>query len=516
MKQIYTPKANMDKNGFMIALSLLKNTNSSAMKIKFRSISLLSLILVLVTSCQGFLEVKPEDNLIQEEFWQNKEQVNSGVAACYASMNEPGYMDRVVQWGELRAEMLVSSRAGSDQNDMLKGFNKVSSSLMNWSQFYKTINYCNTVLAFAPKAQELDPTFSETELKIYEAEALAIRAMNYLILVKNFKEVPLVVTATINDQTDFYVKKEKENVIIAKIIADLKTALAVLPQGYAKSPAYDKGRMTKGAALAILADAYLWSKKYDACIGACGEIIRMNKYQLVSGTEWFNKLFFEGNSSEGIFELQFDAIFATLKNFYFITNPVYKTYEGINELYETEVDDKRGNLATYDSRFGSIFKFAGVDPVGGVYRSDQQFYNKWIFYRYADVMLMQAEAYLFSKTRQRLDSAYILINTVHKRATGTDLEVSVSSAELETALLLERQKEFAYEGKRWYDLLRFARRNNFQEQKLILNMAELKATADNFEEIMSNYSDTSSYFLPIYSEEIFRNPNLEQNPFYKN
>ena len=516
MKPIYTPDVKNDKPGLRNRLLFVKKLKSSAMKIKFGLVYFLSVMLLLGTSCSGYLDVKPKDNLVQAEFWQNKEQVNSAVAACYASMNESGFMDRVIMWGELRAEMLVSVRASSDQSDMLKGFNKVSSSIMNWSNFYKTINYCNNVLAYAKTAQEIDPTFTETELRIYEGEALALRAMTYLILVKNFKEVPLVVTATLNDQTDFYVHKEKESVIIARIIEDLKTALVSLPVGYAKSTAYDKGRMTKGAVLAILADTYLWSRRYNECIGACGAITKLNKYSLVNGSDWFNDIFFEGNSTEGIFELQFNDIFATLRNYYYVTNPVFKAYDGIRDLYNIEENDRRSNFATFDRSSGLVFKFAGVNGNSGSYRSYTQFYNTWIFYRYADVQLMQAEAYLMSSTRQRLDSAYVLINNVHQRATGSPLEAGISSSELETALLLERKKEFAFEGKRWYDLLRFARRNNFKEQKLILDMAEVKTTADNYEEIMSNYSDTSAYFLPIYSDEINRNPNLEQNPFYKN
>ena len=310
-------------------------------------------------------------------------------------------------------------------------------------------------------------------------------------------------------------KKKKKVLSSLKIIEDLKTALIALPVGYSKSVAYDKGRMTKGAVLAILADVYLWSNRYNECIGACGAIESLNKYRLVDGSEWFNNIFFSGNSEEGIFELQFNAIFATLSNYFYVTTPTFKAYSGIAELYSDDLNDKRANLATFDINNNAVFKFAGVNPNSGEYRSNQQFFNTWVFYRYADVMLMQAEAYLESSTRQNLDSAFILINNVHQRATGSPLETNISVTDLENALLLERQKEFAFEGKRWYDLLRFARRNNFQEQKLIIEMAEIKTDFDNYKEILSYYSDTASYFLPIYLEEINKNPNLEQNPYYK-
>ncbi len=493
----------------------LRKSIFSGMKLKYGSICLLSWLLMATTSCKDYLELEPQDNLVQDEFWQNKEQVNSAVAACYAAMNESGFTDRVIMWGELRAEMLVSVNASSAQQNMMKNYNTVSSTLSTWSNFYETINYCNMVLAYAPQAQELDPTFSEYEMNKYMGEALAIRALNYLILVKNFKEVPLVLTATLNDQTDFYVSKNTESEIIDQIEEDLTTAIGYLPEGYAQSSAYDKGRMTKGAALAILADTYLWSYQYDKCIDACDAITALNKYSLVSGSEWFDAIFFEGNSSEGIFELQFDVLFSTLKNYYYYASPTFKAYTLMAELFPITETDKRGHLASYDRSYSAIFKFAGVSPITGSYRSSSQFYNTWIFYRYAEVLLMQAEAYLYSDTKKDLDMAYSLMSRVHERATGLPLEVNITEGDLETALLTERKKELAFEGKRWYDLLRFARRNNFEKHQLILTMAEIKTSTDDYDEIISNFSDTASYFLPIYSGEINLNPNLEQNPYYQ-
>ncbi len=482
---------------------------------KHASILLLASSLLLTTFCKDYLKMEPQDNLVHGEFWKNKEQVNSAVAACYAAMNESGFTDRVVMWGELRAEMLTSVKAGNTQQNMMKNYNTVSSSLSNWSNFYKTINYCNMVLDYTPQAQGLDPTFTETRMKRYMGEALAIRALNYLILVKNFKEVPLVLTATQNDQTDFYVPKKPEGDIIDRIEKDLQTAIKYLPEGHAQSSAYDKGRMTKGAALTILADTYLWSYQYDKCIEACEAIKALEKYSLVDGSEWFKAIFVEGNSNEGIFELQFDVLFSTLKNYYYNGSPTFKAYTLMPDLFPMTETDKRGHLASLDMNSGAIFKFAGVDAITGSYRSSSQFYNTWIFYRYADVLLMQAEAFLFSSTQKDLNKVYDLINQIHERATGIPLEVNISDAELETALLLERQKEFAFEAKRWYDLLRFARRNNFEKQQLILTMAEVKTSTDDYEEIISNYSDTASYFLPIHSGEINLNPNLEQNPYYQ-
>lgn len=471
------------------------------------------MIFATLSSCSDYLDLEPKDNLIQQEFWNNKEQVSSAVAGCYASMNQSGFTDRVLKWGELRAEMMVSGSGGLE--NIMKNYMVASDGLTNWSTFYATINYCNLVLEFADQAQAQDKTFTVAELNNFKAEALTIRSMAYLILVKNFKEVPLILTATSTNQVDFYPAKNTEQEILTQITSDLTAAVEDLNIGYSESAAHDKGRMTKGAALAILADAYLWNEQYTECIDTVQRLIDLGRYSLVTGEEWFNSIFFEGNSDEGIFELQFSNISSTIRTSFQVASLNYVAYENIIELYSEFPDDVRGNLATYDESNRAVFKYAGVDNTGE-YRGSDEYYNNFIFYRYADVLLMQAEAYILSSDKKNLDEAYNLINQVHERAVSVPLEASKNEGSLLNALLLERQKEFAFEGKRWHDLLRFARRNDFEDQSLIINLVDSKAGADDYEQILSYYSDSDSYFLPIYQSELNLNDNLVQNPFYEN
>ena len=473
-----------------------------------------SALLLLTTGCKDYLQLTPKSDLVQEEFWQNQDQVEAAVAGCYASMNESGFTERVLLFGEVRAEMLTSVRASGNTNNMMKNYLISTNGWVNWSNFYKTINFCNTVLAFADQAYEKDATFSEIDLKRYKAEVLSIRSLVYFILVKNYKEVPLILEATLSDQSDFYPAKSSEQEVIDQIIKDLKTAVEDLRLTNPESLKHDKGRFTKGAANALLADVYLWNDQYDNCIDACQEIISSEKYALVDGTEWFNSIFFLGNSKEGIFELQFDDINATLQSNFYAVNPTLAPLGTIATLYEDNLNDVRANRATYDLETGTAFKYAGVDAKSGLFRGNTEFYNTWIFYRYAEVLLMQAEAYALSDTRKDLTKAKALVNQVYMRATGVPLDIPESESGILDAILTERQKEFAFEGKRWYDLLRYARRDGFEQQQLILDLVDIKATADNYVEIESYYSDTASYWLPIYLNELNLNHNLEQNPYY--
>lgn len=477
--------------------------------------AIIPILFITLSSCDSYLQLEPQDSLIQQEFWQNKEQVSAALAGCYASMNQSGFTDKVLLWGELRGDMLVSLRAGNNQNNMIKNYMFPSNSFVDWKEFYKTINHCNLVLTFADKAQANDLSFSEQELKRIKAEAITIRSLVYSILVKNFREVPLILTATANTDTDFYPAKNTEDEIIAQITSDLEAAVNDLNLGFSQSPAHDKGKMTKGAALAILADIYLWDEQYDNCIDATNRLVNLNKYRLVDGVDWFNNIFFEGNSDEGIFELQFSDINTTLRNSFYVDNSIYAPYSQIFLLYNEFPDDIRGNFATFDMFENTVFKYAGVDQTG-VYRGQDQFYNTFVFYRYADVLLMQAEAYILSTDKKDLNKAYNLINQVHERAIGIPLDPIFSDGELLNALLLERQKEFAFEGKRWYDILRFAKRNNFENQYLMLDLAATKAGPDDYEQILSYFSEKESYYLPIYLNEVNLNPNLLQNPYYEN
>jgi len=333
--------------------------------------------------------------------------------------------------------------------------------------------------------------------------------------VKTFKELPLILAATSTNQIDFYPAKNTEAEILEQITSDLTAAVEDLNIGYSASAAHDKGRMTKGAALAILADAYLWNEQYTECIDAAQRLIDLGRYSLVNGEDWFNSIFFEGNSDEGIFELQFSDISVTLRTSFQVASLKYVAYPEIIELYGEFPNDVRAHLATFDDSNRAVFKYAGVDNTGE-YRGSDEYYNNFIFYRYADVLLMQAEAYILSSDKKNLNQAYSLINEVHERAVSTPLNVSIDEGSLLGALLLERQKEFAFEGKRWHDLLRFARRNNFVDQELIINLVDFKAGADDYEQILSYYSDSDSYFLPIYQNELDLNDNLVQNPFYEN
>jgi hypothetical protein len=85
---------------------------------------------------------------------------------------------------------------------------------------------------------------------------------------------------------------------------------------------------------------------------------------------------------------------------------------------------------------------------------------------------------------------------------------------LRDALLDEKGREFLFEGKRWFDLLRAAKRNKFQNKQIIIDMILSGADIKQQAILKTKVYDTLSYYLPIAERELIYNQNLVQNPYY--
>jgi predicted RNA-binding protein associated with RNAse of E/G family len=79
----------------------------------------------------------------------------------------------------------------------------------------------------------------------------------------------------------------------------------------------------------------------------------------------------------------------------------------------------------------------------------------------------------------------------------------------------ERAREFAFEGKRWYDILRNAKRNNYANLQYMLDIITKIAPGDRQLSMLNKYMDVRSHYLPIYLYELQTDKNLVQNPFYQ-
>jgi starch-binding outer membrane protein, SusD/RagB family len=476
-------------------------------------------MLFLPTSCNNWLDLKPQDGITKDKFWKTKEQVQAAVTGCYAAMMN-GLPETLFLWGELRADMLTNTfNTKAEELDFINVNILPSNSITNWRSVYQIINYCNTVIDFAPAVLENDKTFTQEALNGYLAEAKTLRALMYFYLVRTFRDVPLKIIATSTDNEIQQIPKNTAAEVLAQITKDLSEAEPNAPLTYG-SQAMDKGRITRFTVNALQADVSLWNDKYADALVACDKIIKSTKFGLIQGFVFYNTVFVQGNSNESVFELQYDR--QKLNGFYpmfvtprrFIASPYVMDEVFTQDFTDDTKKDLRGDEASVRATDGLIWKFVGQNA--STVRAIDESYAHWVFYRYADVLLMKAEALT---NLNRGQEALNIIKTIRDRATAlpfTDKKPDASDvAAISDFILEERAREFAFEGKRWYDLLRFAKRNNYKRIDLLFDMAVRSTPPDRQQSAIAKYRDSNSHYLPIFQYEIQTDKNLIQNPFYK-
>lgn len=467
--------------------------------IKTFTVIVSSLILIVLTGCNNWIDVEPENDLTQDEFWKTSEDIMAVVAATYDAMRST--TEKSLLLGEIRADFM-SVGPGSFDEYVSIADNDISATngKAKWEEFYRVINMANTVMYFTPKVQEQDKTLTDEMASQIEAEMVYLRSLCYYYLVRIWKDVPLVMEATISDEVDFFIPKSTEAEVLSAVTEDLKGVI-----NQATNDAESKGRANKFAIQALLADIYLWQENYSQCIYYCDAVSNSGKFGLESNTDWFN-IYYPGNSMvESIFELQYSSFREGQHNpFYDINGLLENISIATSRIGYHPVNDIR-----YCQGNGPIWKFYGFDETGDFVRVSQD--GNYIYHRYADIILMKAEA--LAETGN-FDGANNLVQRIAERA-GISYIPAYDINNFRTGLLAERGREFAAEGKRWFDILRIAKKNKFQRQDIIMDMLLAKVLDPQDRAIMrTKVLDTMSYYMPIHFEEIDANKNLVQNPFY--
>ena len=116
--------------------------------------------LMSLSSCSDFLEIKPQSEIILEDFWNEKADVDNIVAGCYSALLEDGVRRRMMIWGEARSDNFMSGENINSDADLYKVIQEnitAMNSYTTWDGFYDVINRCNTVLKYAPGVAAIDP-----------------------------------------------------------------------------------------------------------------------------------------------------------------------------------------------------------------------------------------------------------------------------------------------------------------------------------------------------------------------
>lgn len=328
----------------------------------------------------------------------------------------------------------------------------------DWSGFYRAISQCNLVIENIPMIN----SYTENVKQQHIGEAHFMRALAYFYLIRFWGDVPIVLKSVDLDN----IPRSKQEEVIKLINSDLNIAIANLPFGTVPT------RATKGAAWAIKAHVAAWTQDYVSAEKLCDSVIRFGGYKLITDTTKLVSMFV-GKSSEGIFELNFDANMKEVQKCRVFNRtlgrPWYRDVSdggGGSERYmltpTREQLDEMFPIGAKDARKFAWFikeKYKEDRPYFGKYRTLQlqgdtssQNINESniIITRLADVMLLRAEA-LASTAVGKEAAAVTVLNEVRGRA-GARLYQGGGS--LRDTILLERRKELIGEGHFFFDLVR--------------------------------------------------------------
>lgn len=408
-----------------------------------------------LTSCADYLEVEPQTEILEENFWNEKADVDNIVAGCYQAMQGDAILKRMMIWGEFRSENVSpgsSNISNEDRNleEILKENIKATNPYTFWGDFYNVINRCNLVIARAPQVAANDPSYSQSELKATIAEVTALRSLCYFYLIRAFRDVPYNNEVYVEDTQVMTLPAMPFNEVLDNLIADLEEIKGDAVKTYPKNKAnYQTGRITQDAINAMLCEMYLWKQDYATCVHYADLVIESKKereeerkqentgmnvitedfyngFPLISnytGTSTipfgnaYESIFGEGDSKETIFELAFvkgndnmpsngavNTFYGNLKvgmgyvrPSNLITNDVEASafkifYKNDCRAYEA-LDGEQIGKYVY-SNIGTLVSSSGNAEgflLTGMY-PDGKNKSNWIIYRLTDIMLMKAEA----------------------------------------------------------------------------------------------------------------------------
>ena len=219
---------------------------------------------VALTSCEDFLTVLPTNQITEDDFWNDKNDLDNVLAGAYRQLIINDVTKRILYWGELRSDNFTQNdMTQTDITYLQSAILQPTQGMFKWGHFYTGINYCNKVLergeTMTQEGKEVDPSFRKGDWLPIKAEMQAVRALNYFYLVKAFRNVPFVTQSV---STDAEAKASRIAATPGIVILDTLCNQLEEAKSYARdkfsSSSETKGRFTKRAIYALLADMYVW------------------------------------------------------------------------------------------------------------------------------------------------------------------------------------------------------------------------------------------------------------------
>jgi starch-binding outer membrane protein, SusD/RagB family len=453
----------------------------------FKRTLLIAIAAIFTTvSCDEALNVEPEYSLDADNYFKSPSDYDRALVGAY-DLLQTSYLDMWI--GEIASDNSIAGGESVTDTESLHqidamthgGVNQELRSLFRW--MYAGITRVNYIYEFKDNLE-----FDGKDRIL--AEAAFLRAYYYFELVKFFGDVPLIVDRRLSASEIAAQARTPKSEVYAQIEKDLQFAAANL-----EWTASVKGRITKGAALALLGKAYLYQDKFNEAATTLDQVITDGPYDLFGDYAGIFRVANEG-SSETVFDIQYVGLeggsygcFVCLEGFAAVgfhgirgfEGPIYRDGNSYNLPTQDLVNEFEATDLRLDASVLDIekFKAAQANPATVKYvqggGGHTGFYNnKYLkrvdelglpdddltspvnhkVIRYADVLLMAAEAHN-RKAAPNDVLARTYLNAVRDRV---DMPaVNSSGAALTTAIYHERRVEFAGEGLHFFDLVRTGR-----------------------------------------------------------
>jgi len=575
-----------------------------------KRVALVLLAPLFLSSCLDTI-ILPDDKTVDEDFWKTKSDVASMVNAAYAAMASDDIIGKLFIWGDFRSDELTlgTSAAGTSTYEALAEIATVNMQTTNtfadWSSIYTVINRCNIVLERAEKMynSRIDPNYTQGDYETDRSQMLALRALCYFYLVRNFRDVPYVTEAYMTSSQNMQVAQSSPAYVLERCIADLEEAAKtpIYARGFTVNEWQRVGWFTNDGINALLADIYLWrasvthdAADYQHCVDYCDLVIESKKSQHVRGrneletkefplataAETYTELFVNQNAEESILELQSRANLAVCQYLFKYANnssgegflkatPMFNSYASKVVSVSSSQVFSDNDLRFYSSCFGvksgdgnmDVRKMISQTPVATKTPQARDasinygsLDRNFIVYRLTDVMLMKAEALVqqvdttLDATAQQtlLHEPYRLVAAVNTRSLYADnLTDSMtwespcnyknfSKDQMEQLVMQERLRELCFEGKRWYDLMRYNYRHidynaaKYNEMLVDLNdkndlgglYSEMKTlmvrgSGADGTAVAAKMQNEAYLYMPVPNNDLIVCPLLNQNPAYK-
>ncbi len=438
-------------------------------------------VFMLFSSCSDdLLDIKSVSTITNASFWKTEDDAKGALNGIYVQLRNAA--TNIYLFGEARSELFTYGKIGSGGYDIYY-LNTLTPDAAgpNWQSLYTTLNSVNLVLKYTPGIS----FESEETKKNVLAQAYTMRAYLYFVMTRTWGDL-IILDEPVESRNPEVIYKERstQGEVFAFIREDLNKAISLFPDN-----SFPTGRCfwSKPAAYALIADVYLWTGKrmgggasdFNQALAALNEVKKADLALLPRFSDVLS--YSNKGNKELIMSIRYqenevgDNYFSLL----WITPAAIPSYlddyakniifpiggqGGMivpSETYRKQysADDIRKN-ATFFEIFEDndptkdYFTSLVVKCPGLVQSGTRKFLNDVVLYRYADILLMIAEA----KNALGQDPSDE-INAVRARAYGdsyaSHVFVNGSKQNNDAAILKERLLELAFEGKRWWDLIRF-------------------------------------------------------------